>query len=178
LKIAKATIHKVLAPSLNITSHTRIVVCAPVQQGIYEYYHCNKCTAASSYKNPILQQVTLANQEHTWKRERGYRIQFNSVLRNLKYMRQNQTARRYLTCTLCLELNTNFQMYISSHKFVPLMGGSWQTSKETTLLSQEIRQTQFCPNELPTYKTDENPKAHYTLWWTSKLFLTNCILLE
>jgi hypothetical protein len=56
------------------------------------------------------------------------------------------------------------------------MGGTWKTSKETTLLSQEIRQTQFCPNELPTYKTDENPKAHYTLWWSSKLFLTNCIL--
>jgi hypothetical protein len=143
----------VLAPSLNITSHTRIVVCVPVQQRIYEYYHCNKCTAANSYKNPILQQVTLANQEHTWKRERLQdSIQFTSQESEIYETKPN--TKKVPNLHLVFRVEYQFSKYIFLLiGVVPLMGGSWQTSKETTLLSQEIRQTQFCPNELPTLET-------------------------
>jgi len=43
------------------------------------------------------------------------------------------------------------------------MGGSWQTSKETTLLSQETHQTQFSPNELPTFKMNTKEGTLHTV---------------
>ncbi len=102
-------------------------------------------------------------------------IQFSSQESEIYETKPN--TKKVPNLHLVLRVEYQFSKYIFLLiGVVPLMGGSWQTSKETTLLSQEIRQTQFCPNELPTYKTDENPKAHYTLWWSSKLFLTNCIL--